>query len=136
MTHILTPKILKEIGDAHIAIFGKTRVGKSKFLEALALAIAQDPLEGFTFVCPHGTAREVAERIANPENGCQHRVVHVLDPNSAVVFGANPFETYDNSWEACHDAALLWTSSVANHYATAMQETPRLETNFSADPQP
>jgi hypothetical protein len=126
----LTPQILKQIGDAHLALFGKTRVGKSKLLEALALAIAHDSLEGFTFICPHGTAREVAERLANPANGCQGRIVHVLDPNSTMAFGANPFETYEESWAACHDAALLWTSSVANHYATAIQETPRLETNF------
>jgi hypothetical protein len=130
MIRLLTADILKDIGDAHVAVFGKTRVGKSKFLEALAQAIALDPLEGFTFICPHGTAREVAERLANPANRCQHRVVHVLDPNSTMTFGANPFETYEDSWEACHDAALLWTSSVANHYAMAMQETPRLETNF------
>lgn len=130
MIHILSAEILRDIADAHVAIFGKTRVGKSMLLEALAEAIAKNPLEGFTFICPHGTARAVAERLANPANGCHGRRVHVLDPSSSMVFGANPFETYDDSWDACHDAALLWTSSVASNYGTAMHETPRLETNL------
>jgi hypothetical protein len=130
MIRVLTPDILKQVGDSHVAIFGKTRVGKSKFLEAIARAIANDPVEAFTFMCPHGTARDVSEWLANPTNGCQQPTVHVLDPNSCMVFGVNPFETSDDTWEACHDASLLWTSSVASNYSTEMKETPRLETNF------
>jgi hypothetical protein len=71
--------------------------------------------------------RETFEWLANPTNGCQQLTVHVLDPNSCMVFGVNPFETSDDTWEACRDASLLWTSS---NYSTEMKETPRLETNF------
>jgi hypothetical protein len=59
LIRVLTPDILQQVGDSHVAIFGKTRVGKSKFLEAIARAIANDPVEGFTFMCLHGTARDV-----------------------------------------------------------------------------
>jgi hypothetical protein len=127
---ILTPEILRDLGQTHAALFGSSGSGKSMFLIAVAEAIAKNPFEGFTFICPHGTARAVAERFANPANGCSHRKVHVLDPSSSMVPGLSPFETYDDSWESCHEASLLWTSSVASSYGAAMQDTPRLETNF------
>lgn len=125
-----TGDFLKYLNETHAAIFGASGMGKSVFLQIIAAIIAQNPLEGFTFICPHGTARAVAERLANPANGCLARTVHVLDLSSSMVAGLNPFETYDDSWAAAHDASLLWTSSVASLYATAMHDTPRLEKNF------
>lgn len=122
-----TRDFLKHLRETHATIFGASGVGKSAFLQILAEAIAKNPLEAFTFVCPHGTARALAERIANPANGCHGRIVHVLDPSSPMVFCINAFETHDDTWEAAHHASLLWTSSVASLYATAMHETPRLE---------
>ena len=125
-----TRDFLVSLRKTHAAIFGASGMGKSAFLQLVADAIAKDPLAAFTFVCPHGTARAVAERLANPANSCHGRKVHVLDPASPMLFGLNAFETYDDSWEAAHDASLLWTSSVASLYATAMTETPRLERIF------
>jgi len=120
-------EFLAQLAKTHAAIFGTSGSGKSVFLQQVADQMAKNPLAGFTFMCPHGTARLVAERLSNPARGAG-RVVHVLDFASGMTWGANPFETYDDSWEACHEASLLWTSSVSSLYATAMQQTPRLET--------
>ena len=125
-----TRDFLANLRETHAAIFGASGMGKSAFLQLVAEASAKDPQGAFTFVCPHGTARAVGERLANPANGCHGRKVHVLDPSSPMVFGINAFETYEDTWEAAHDASLLWTSSVASLYATAMHETPRLERIF------
>jgi len=122
-----TREFLFHLRKVHGALFGGSGMGKSAFLQMLAMMMASDPLSGMSFICPHGTSRDLAERLANPANGCNARVVHVLDPSSSMVFGLNPFETHDDSWPAAHDASLLWTSSVASLYATAMGETPRLE---------
>jgi hypothetical protein len=119
-------------GNQHSVIFGKTRMGKSMLLVATALAIGRNPLEGFTFSCPHGTARLVGEHFANPANGCSHRVLHVLDCNSSMVFGLNPFEVAEDTPTEWHNASLLWTSCVAAVYATALIATPRMETYMYA----
>jgi hypothetical protein len=123
-----TAEFLAQLRKGHGAVFGMSGSGKSVFLQQCADGLAKDPLVGFTFMCPHGTARLVAERLSNPARAAG-RVVHVLDFSSGMAWGANPFETGDpKSWEACHEASLLWTSSVESLYATAMHQTPRLET--------
>ena len=107
----------KEIADLHASIFGKTRVGKSKFLEACARAAAKNPLEGMSFIDIHGeSARGLAEWLSNPANGCSERSVHIFSATGSLCFGVNLFETADDSPEACHDAANMWASAVENVY--------------------
>jgi len=126
-----TAEFLAQLEKVHAAMFGTSGSGKSWFLLMLADQMAKNPLSGFTLMCPHGTAKLIAERLSNPARAVG-RVVHVLDFNSPMAWGANPFETYADSWESAHEAALLWTSSVSSLYATAMQQTPRLETTCYA----
>jgi hypothetical protein len=122
-----TAEFLANLAQVHTAMFGRSGSGKSWFLMLLADELAKNPLAGFTFICPHGTAALIAERLSNPARAAG-RTVHLFDFNSGTSFGLNAFETYADSWEERHQAALLWTSSVASFYATAMQNTPRLET--------
>jgi len=120
-------QFLAHLRRGHAAVMGVSGAGKSVFLKQVADHIANDPLAGFTFMCPHGTGRDIAERLSNPAR-CAGRTVHLLGFSSGFAWGLNPFETYDDdSWEARHEASLLWTSSISSLYATAMQHTPRLE---------
>ena len=113
--------------DGHALIVGGTRRGKSALLQLIAQAIARSYREGFTLIDVHGEcARAVFDWLAHPHNSDPRRPVHFLDPAAPYTFGLNCLETYDDSWEACHDAALVLVSAIESWFDASPEETPRL----------
>ena len=82
-------EFFRHLRRGHAAIIGVSGSGKSVFLKQVADHIAKDLLAGFTFVCPHGTGRDIAERLSNPAR-CAGRTVHLLDFQSGLTWGLNP----------------------------------------------
>jgi hypothetical protein len=118
---------LPDLADHHTLLVGGTRRGKSGALELLARASLQRGDEGLTAVDPHGSfVRALRDWAANPANGQHGRPLHYLDPSSPYAFGLNPLRTYDQSWEACHDAAVGLASVVESRFEASAEETPRL----------
>jgi hypothetical protein len=139
MTQVITPNMLSKI-SGHVSIWGRSQVGKSSLAEAWAFAIAKEGRGAVTFADRHGSARNLAERLANPANGCQHVHFEYLkcgDTNHA--FGLEPLYipdrhllTAEELRAAAHDAALLCASGIVSTYGSKMTETPQLETNLYA----
>lgn len=115
------------LNDGHALILGGTRRGKSALLQLMARSIARSYREGFTLLDLHGEcAQAVFEWLANPHNSDPRRHVHLLKPGSELVFGLNPLEPYDDSWEAAHDAAMVLISALESWFEVAPEQTPRL----------
>lgn len=72
---------------SHLHILGKTGVGKSTFLEALA---CQDLLagRGFALIDPHGDLAEAV--ITSASDAQRERIVYLDAPNPSQPFGYNP----------------------------------------------
>jgi hypothetical protein len=112
--------------DCHILVTGGTRRGKTAFATQVARRNIAKGL-GTTIIDPHGSyARDVRDWIANPTNGQHHRIVQFIEPGSPNVIGLNPIATYDDSWEACHDAALTLASVVEGQFQASPEQTPLL----------
>jgi len=114
------------LGDRNVLITGGTRMGKSGLMSLISIGLLRAG-EGITAIDPHGSfVRYVRDWMANPENGQHHRKVHYLDPGSPYTIGINPLRPFDDSWEACHAAAIALSSAIESRYGASPEETPRL----------
>jgi DNA polymerase III delta prime subunit len=112
------------LGDNHVLMLGKTGVGKTSLLQALARSIAVSG-EGFTFPDLHGEgARDLAEWIASPGSGCADRRMHFLNFRTSI-FGLNIFQC-DPSPESYHAAANMWASILESVMDQKSEQLPRL----------
>lgn len=91
------PFILNEIQlSRHMAVFGGSGSGKSKFLELLCRKMLED-YRGFCFIDPHGDTVEdllahAAKRVEDLRTDAVCKRIHYLEPTFETVFGFDPFE--------------------------------------------
>ncbi len=80
----------------HIAVFGGSGSGKSKFLELLCRLLL-DNYRGFCLVDPHGDLSEdilayAAQETEKYQSDAICKRIHYLEPSFETVFGLDPFE--------------------------------------------
>ena len=116
-----------EFLDRHALILGGTRRGKSGLLGLTTRALIARGIEGASLIDPHGSfARDIIEWLAHPASGLHERIVHIIDPSSAYSIGLNPLRPYDDTWEACHDAATALASVIESRFEASPEQTPLL----------
>ena len=80
----------------HLAVFGGSGSGKSKFLELLCRLLL-DNYRGFCLIDPHGDLSEdilayAAQETEKYQSDAMCKRIHYLEPSFETVFGLDPFE--------------------------------------------
>lgn len=124
-----TPFVLNEHQlSRHMAVFGGSGSGKSKFLELLCRKMLDD-YRGFCFIDPHGDTVEDLLAYAEKRRGdlrtdavCKR--IHYLEPTFETVFGFDPFEFRGGADIPEHlrdEAYHAWLHAKADRVATIVQ---------------
>jgi DNA helicase HerA-like ATPase len=119
----------------HMAVFGRTGSGKSKFLELL-LCLLMAVYRGFCLIDPHGDLSEDVLARACTRHRAIRRRLHYLEPSFDWVFGYDPFRFQPGKAvpETFREAAYLaWLSAKVDRVAEILIRKQG-EANFEGKP--
>ena len=112
----------------HLAVFGGSGSGKSKFLELLCRLLL-DNYRGFCLIDPHGDLSEdilayAAQETEKYQSDAMCKRIQYLEPSFETVFGLDPFEfrpSHSVPDELRENAYHAWLHTRADEVAEIVQ---------------